>query len=332
MEEKDLIKYNKELTNSKIKDYFKSKEGIAFTSASVISFVPYFVADPSIYPIIIINSCVIISNLIRNLKSKLDNNYQLYEAITNSDEYHEFKELYDIFISNIAIFLKNFNFNNTKELCLFLLQMLESSNLSVSKKEYHIFKYGKDILVDELGARIVTGKTVCRHTTSFYTDVLNKTGVTSCNLSVSMIKPNQINSKRINYNHMVNCILDNNEKYLFDSTSYNFFGTSKDKGLDDNYAISPIDNGICKIDQKRSIIINPKSEREYVSLSNYQLQSISPLEIIETSYYISEMYLRNYLMVEEFYNSTRNIIERLNYLINRLAPLSDNPIKEWKIK
>ena len=78
MEEKDLIKYNKELTNSKIKDYFKSKEGIAFTSASVISFVPYFVADPSIYPIIIINSCVIISNLIRNLKSKLDNNYQLY--------------------------------------------------------------------------------------------------------------------------------------------------------------------------------------------------------------------------------------------------------------
>ena len=336
MEEIDLLELEKELKRKETIKYLKSKEGLLKTSASLISFVPIILND-NIYLDLLFtcNSIINFYSLFKSISDKRNNVFLLNETITNSNEYHECIELYNSFIKDLAIFLKSFGFKDSKYLNMFLLFMLETGMLSKEKKEYHKFKYGSDILIDDFGIRVFTGKTVCRHTSHFFTDVLNTCGYTACNYSVyhfNLEKLKKSIAVKPVFNHMVNCVLDNDKKYLFDTTSYGFSGFCDDVTLNDyEIAFSLLDDSYYAI-AKNNILFNKKYEKQLAAMDSYSFEKLDKDEIKDISAEVLPMVLGNMNMLTAFNQSNKDRIERLAYLIQKLSPLSDEPIKKWQIK
>lgn len=109
-------------------------------------------------------------------------------GIDKTKDINEIKKLYNEFIKNYVKLNKDFDFNNPVQMLSMFNYLLYSGYLSRNKN----FDFSeKDILdIKPLdGANIITGKGVCRHISSMFTDILNESGVDASRLCIYMPMP-----------------------------------------------------------------------------------------------------------------------------------------------
>lgn len=331
MEEIDILKECREYKKGRIKDYISSTKGKVNISCCFISLVPFvFPNRPICVDLLVLSNFFINSfNVVSNLKSYMDTTYKTHELVTQSEEYTQCVKLYNMYISEIAMFLKSFGFKNSRELVFFLLTLYETNCLTSGTREYHNYKYGKDILLDDFGIRAVTGKCVCRHTSHFFSDILNAYGAQCCNLSVSLIKGDvdKINPDKIKYNHMVNGIVDDGKKYIFDGTSYDFFC----RGDNEMYPKSCLDESYLAVSNK-SVLFNSKYLKSYEAFKNSTFAELDRDELLAISGKQMSMFADNIQDIMEFVINNRDLVYRISDLINKINPLDDKPIRKWFVK
>ncbi len=331
MEEIDVLQVCRKYKTERIREYLSSTRGKVYVSCSLISLVPLALPNKPLYLDLLLLSNFLINsfNVVNDLRSFLDTTRKAHEVVLQSDEYLECIRLYNMYISEIAMFLRSFGFKDTKELIFFLLNMYESNCLTYNKREYHNYKYGKDLLLDDFGIRAVDGRCVCRHTAHFFSDVLNTYGVQCCNLSVSIIQGDidRVNLDKIKYNHMVNGIVEDGKKYIFDSTSYNFY----DKGENETLSKGTLDKSHLAISDK-SVLFNTKFLKSYEAFINSPFAELDMTDLLSISEKQSRLFEDNIRDIMSFIIDNRELVNRIVLLINKINPLGDKPIRKWLVK
>ena len=332
MEEIDVLKYCDDFKKKRIKEYLTSPKGIVNISGCCISLIPLIIPNRPIYVDFFVVSSLLMNlhSVVSNIKFSLNTSYQEHELLLQSDEYKECIQLYNTFISEMAMFLRSFGFKDSKELVFFILHFYETGLITSHMREYHNYRYGKDLLLEDFGVRAIDGRCVCRHTTSLFSDILNTYGIDACNLSVSVIHGKDLdktNLKRIKYNHMVNGIVENGKKYIFDSTGYNFFGKCDREDLvksclDDSY-MHLADN---------SCLFNTKSIKSYKNFRLAEFEELNGEELLEISSATANNIELNIKDLLDFALENKERIDRISFLVNKINPFSDEPIKKWFVK
>ncbi len=230
MAELNVKELEKKLKQARISVLLKDKNSLSAALISGVSITSSFITD--ITPLKILLAFVGGAEL-QTLKKYWDRTGIVEEkvitaALENTENYKLCLEEYDKYITDIAELIKEVGINNSKDAVSYLHLLLTSGHFSkFHTHQYKKHQYESENLVRLSGARVLTGKTVCRHQASFITDVLNKLGYTAANMAVIATEYNPIKLARVKnltYNHAVVSVLDKKGFYLFDPTNGLFSG------------------------------------------------------------------------------------------------------------
>lgn len=109
-------------------------------------------------------------------------------GIDKTKDITEIKKLYNEFIKKYVKLNKDFDFNNPVQMLSMFNYLLYSGYLS-RNKDFDFSKKGVADIKPIDGANINTGKGVCRHISSMFTDILNESGVDASRLCIYMPMP-----------------------------------------------------------------------------------------------------------------------------------------------
>lgn len=266
----------------------------------------------------------------------------LCELLRNTETYKECKKEYDEVIKDIADLIRKKEINSSKEVCTFVGNLIKNGHVSVNEtNQYHDYKYQNEYYLPEiLGAKVLSGKCVCRHYAAFVTDILTELGYAACNVAVKGCSNNKpVLSLRMKpfQNHAVVGIYENGQKYLYDPT-VNCFGASAESIPES----IPEKNRIAQI-------VSPEYEGYYLMIKPEQILNLNkddlqlrihkaPLinmtdrecDILNAK---AHFYLKiPYNNLEEFKRKNKERIKRITELYQELMPSSDKPIKKWLIR
>ena len=133
--------------------------------------------------------------------------YQLDSLYNNCVEFFDLKKVYQELVRNVSCFFKQLGVVKPVEILALYSYLIKNGFLSFD----HRFYYRKD--VDDclylLGVNVVYGGGVCRHITSFLTDIYKELGYSSYN--ISMVSEELESLSRQNY-YVVN--VSNNKSFI----------------------------------------------------------------------------------------------------------------------
>lgn len=167
----------------------------------------------------------------------------LAELNQGRSEYDATKQAYQQFINRLAEFMKSYNFKDPLEIGLYYQILLHSGFLSVDGTfKYHVYDEDFDFHFTLDGARICSGKAVCRHMGLSLVDLYNAMGIVSSPLLVKrieetnwLLKMPQIASilNFLPVDHLVTAVTSDKGKFIIDPTSqsvaeFGYKGNSKD--------------------------------------------------------------------------------------------------------
>lgn len=338
----DLIELEKTLESTKLSRFLTDKQNITSLTAVIIyellcvasNFnIPYTIAINLIVPLFV-------RSLYKNWQKKNDIRGIVVGEIRSSEEFKRCIELYQEYVKRLADLIFKFNFKDSKEIVFYFDLLLNHGFLSSNfKNAYYNYNYDKNYIVELLGARVLSGKSNCRHMSSLAADCLNELGYNSELIIVT--KSNCIEGlktfkdlEKLEWDHGVVAIAENREKYLYDPTCSRLMGKSQ---ID-----SPeLENNIAEItftDPVSHVIISPKqysfsrshnSLREIVKLP---LESLDKNELMAIRKRIVEIFNINQGLAYNFAIENLKSAQEIAYLESIISPHSDSPILEWKIK
>ena len=218
---------------------------------------------------------------------------EIIKLIEESEQYNDYKKLYEDYLKNLVSFLKSINITSSLDISRFYSNFLESGFFSATTEhEWKTPKYSKESYIPKmLGSCIICGYGVCRHAASMLTDILNAAEIPPCNLNVTAYdiakyqkSPIKILNLRLT-NHLITGIIENNEKYTYDPTyqTYSIYSeeTAKRLGFNpDRFLISEDNKNFYQITSIIDFLhesFNRKGEMSYDSYSSY------PSKIITTT-------------------------------------------------
>ena len=307
MEEMDLIKNRKDLE----KNYYKNhkREVISAIGTPSITFLGSFynientnlVGELCTIPAVLASIGMIGYNAKHiKLDARRFAILEQREMIRKTDTYKRLKEYYQSYLENLSMFFKSQGIQNYKDVNLYYQELLDLGCLSYNKE----YSYDSDMLsalyaeneCEEIwGARVASGKAVCRHTSSELKDLQNKLGNQATNL---ILKPEFQKDQRSKGKDL-HCI----------NVFYN-------------------DDGICFYDSTNRVFldINLEGEKQIVSPIPYSEDlSKKRLEIMN-------QIVNSRKEINHFFQETKCELGEINNLYNRIAPLTKEKVKSLRIR
>lgn len=148
----------------------------------------------------------------------LYNERKKFHKIMDTDEFHEYRELYEEFVGDIAKFFSEMGISSDLRAALIYRICQEDGLFSKDRKVQFFAEDEKyDRFPDLMGARVATGSFCCRHSASLLTDIINKMGGIAADISVFRKNASDINLK-FDVNHLITGLVHDNQSVLFDPT------------------------------------------------------------------------------------------------------------------
>lgn len=336
MEEIDFRQRQKELTSftNHLKRYLEYKSTIP---ANIFIFLSSGALTSSKKSLKALGLVTLIPSLIISIKA-WRNTKGIYKSLTKeikeTEEYQLLKQKYNELTTKIAIYLKSLNLENSLEINTYLANMIENGIFSYnSEMTHHTPKYIFEVLADLTGAVVCSGNSVCRHYSSFITDILNKMGYTACNINVSLLTEEELiklsSLKSLKFHHEVVGIIDKNKKYYFDAL-YGLF--LENYGTVRNYNIlKALGSEIYNIESFSSVLNDQYIEQLY-TFKNTEPRPIEEEEIEYICNTIVPKFKEDFPNIIAFHQEIEPLLEEINELLKKISPSSDTKIPEWKLK
>lgn len=227
-------------------------------------------------------------------------NLKQREMIRKKDTYKRLKECYQSYLEHLSVFFILQGIHNYKDVNLYYQELLDLGCLSYNKE----YSYDSDMLSDLyreneceelLGARVASGKAVCRHTSFELSDLQNKLGNQATNLIVKPETQRKSNIKK-NALHCINVFYNDDGISFYDSTNRVFLDINLEG---EKQIVSPI----------------PYSE----DLSKKRLE-------------IMNQVVNSRKEINHFFQETKCELGEINNLYNRIAPLTKEKVKSLRIR
>lgn len=266
---------------------------------------------------------------------------EIRKKIKTTDTYKSLENEYLSYITTLANFIRKIGMISGMEVAILYNFLLEFGYLSknhqhqyeyINKKiESEMFKYEIPELV---GSRVATGQSVCRHMSGMLTDLENEIGNKAINLPVAKTKKKS--TKIVIIDHLTSIIQDNKTKLVFGycPTNNEIFKTEI---INDSITLENTNRKYLSynihdiIDNHLMIDYNSRYLQNIESIFNDNLKEekdiklyIPTREISKTINNIFPYFFKNHQELEEFYQSTKNQLENIDSLLNKLYPQEYN--------
>lgn len=273
----------------------------------------------------------ITSNKVYNeFKNVFDN------KIKQTEEYQTCIKEYKEFVKNLASLIKYLKIENPKEIIVFYEILLNSGLLSKKSEEtgkfhheYRLYKHEINPMEELSGARIASGKTVCRHQSAMLIDLLNELGIKACNISCKHVGLKEakklIKRKSKDYNHSIVGIIENDNKYLFDCTIDTFAEVSQEKKHKNSLANNiEVDDNYYYL-SKKCININENLKEIRKQFDTIKNSQIDKNELATIRKKIEELFEEQMKIIIYFYIKEQERINKIAILEALLCPTEDEP-------
>ncbi len=260
--------------------------------------------------------------------------------LVNTTTYKECEEEYNKYIEQVAKLIRGIGLTSSKEIILYLEMLMLSGCFSKNHTHtYHDFKYEYVDIASIAGARVLTGKSVCRHQSSFFVDVLNNLGFESTNITVTRAEKDPVQlakSRKKKWNHAVVGIADQGEMYLFDTTSSTFctrptnIDFSELESILVSEYVSPLSGYLVMNPQLTEL--NKGHELHYHKIMNTKQAQITKEESDFLKERMKNLFKANEQAQYEFHLEQEKLRNNIDSLYTELIPHQDTPIKEWILR
>lgn len=340
MAETDFLKLYSEVNKNAIKSLIKNPNFLSDLALLGFSGTNLVLNDLAILKLV--NGFVFSSNavLLRRIweKETANEKMKIYEELTKTETYKDCKKEYESFISLTAELVKNAGLKTPKEITLYIYALIKLGFLSNGgEHKYKNYQYDKNILLDLLGTRVLSGTSVCRHTTNFMNDVLKKLGLTSATVATSTeSKIKKIQSRRkLVTDHAITGVEEDSQMFMFDTTAGCFVSKTTNEQL---IQLPDVYEPVMK-DVPAYYIIDPKltdfnivNKDQAIRLMQLDKLTITLEESNELFDKLEGTLEKNLMLNESFYRITTPQRQRIVSLSKKLMPYSDEPITSWKVK
>lgn len=342
MAEFDMLEYQKELKSSRLKRLLKNKKALIALGVMGANIPGVFINE---FDYLQALSAFVIGFEIELLKREYQKLSYSEESmlILRLKETETFKlccEEYDKYITSVASLIRDLKFPSSKDTLAYLQLLLSSGHFSkYHRHQYKLYPYEKVELLEICGARVLTGKSVCRHQSSFLVDVLNKLGYTAANMSVIATASDPIRLAKQKYkkwNHAVVSVSENNQMYLFDPTCGHFCARPTDISFEE---IESVLVGQFVIPEKKFLVMNPHSnqintnhELEFQKIITSKPMVITSGEVEYLNNKAELVYRGNMHNQYQFFMEQESQREEIEKMYQELCPYSDKPIKKWLVR
>lgn len=285
----------------------------------------------------------------------------LYAALRTTKTYKTCIETYDRYLNNYIKFLNSIEIKDSDMVALLYRKMLLDGYLTYNKNIKYDKSYGKlyrklnisSIMdLDELeGCYVATGLYICRHISSFLTDLESRAGYEVSNMYVATYKQKKhkkgiadikIFPDGVISNHQIT-LLNNNNAYGFCPTSglfieFNDYVTNKYNSTDNIIVGRSKDSNDCKendfyyyMSLNDYITIAADNNDKIINLfNNAKFKSINIEELYEKNLLVNELYRKRKSEIEIFYEDTKEDLSLIANSMNTMVPKKN--IKSLKIK
>lgn len=281
----------------------------------------------------------------KEINKNVLNNANRYEAIgkilRTTEEYYGCKRLYDFFVCEIAHHIHSVGINNSEAAIIYFDLLLRNGILSVTNKnDYHLFKYEKEFLPELLGARAISGASVCRHMSALTADVLNIEHYASW-LNVRYIESPEELEKENPYLHAVVGLIGKNGKIIYDPTSSSFASEPQNK----EYTLktgsriaetfisftSLTEVGDLILLNPQQCLVNTEYEKELINVWYTPFEEVILNDYLNLVKQTTKLYRDTLNEIQYLKKNARDIIEEIVDLEQRLQPHGDTPILKWQL-
>lgn len=340
LENIDLLKIEEDLKKQRLARFLKNKRNIADISfvlaGEVSSIAQSFPTNLFIHLAI----SIFLLDLFTNWKNNYYISKEILTLLRETDEYKECQKLYNEFIKRTANFIRYMGYSDSKEAVLYFDVLQTAGILSQdTENTYHNYKYDKVFATELLGARMVSGKCVCRHYASFAADLFNELDMVASPLIVRTKKDcnpeKKLHNPFLDWTHAAVGIVAGQEKYLYDPTCSLFFGASNFEFKDErysNYVAKPVVESSSLyylIYPGEKLAFNKNYRKISYAIGALPMQAISQEEIKYLKRKVEENTTRRLADITYFHQANKKIMKELAELEYAISPHSDKEINKW---
>ena len=266
---------------------------------------------------------------------------EITALIRHSSTYKECIREYNTFIKETAKFIRSIGFASAKDIVAYLQVLLDNGYFSEHMNHsYQKYQYEKEYVTELCGAKVSTGKCVCRHMSGLFADILSTLGYTAANIQVFTTTKNPTsiatNKKRIS-DHALVGVVENGERFMYDPTSGLF--TTRATSIQTNIPELPLISEYA-IPNKRiyvildpiSKVLNPQREKQMILFNLAKIATITCEEAEFIKNKAGIIFRGNEQQQYNFFNEQKERISKISKLYSELSPHSDKPIKKWLIR
>lgn len=272
-----------------------------------------------------------------------DNSYiinDMASVVRNSLEYKECSRLYDEFIRRVANLIRDMGYSNSMEAVLYFDAFQNGGILSQdSNNVYYNYKYDRVMTTELLGARMASGRCVCRHYASFAADIFSELGLVASPLMVkreeSCNPEERLRNPFITWTHALVGIAEGDKKYLYDPTSSLFADKSDFSFKDERYSgyvAKPTGDefaGHYLIYPGNRAVFNRKYKEISYAIGALPLMRLDKEELKCMHEKIEATVTKRIDDIVYFYQSNKKLMREIAELECAISPHGDEPIEKW---
>ena len=336
----DMLQLQESLEKERLPRYLKDKKNLASFAMVLMSEIVAFMQGLPLSFFVNLPVGVVLYGLYTKWKDKSYIIEEMADVTRNSSEYKECAELYDKYLDILADFIRDFGFRNSREAVLYFDALMNAGALSQTfNDEYYNFKNDILMTTELLGARVVSGRCVCRHYSSFAADMFNKLDIVAAPLMVKReceLNPEvALHNPRLEMNHAVVGILDETKKYIYDPTSSLFADEADIEFKDERYrpyVAKPTGGefeGHYLLYLGTRATFNRKYREKSTIINALPMLRLDTEELSELHESVEASLTKRIDDVTGFMIDNKELVTEIARLEGMISPHSDEPIKKW---
>lgn len=343
MEQIDVIQYEKDLKKQRLKRLMHNKQALSAAFIGVAQIPSIILNDMTFFKVFGGAIIGIEFSLLRRYwkRESIVEATQTVEMLRTTTTYKELMDEYQKYITDVAKLVKTACLTTAKENAVYLHALMELGYFSKQMNhKYKLFEYEKDYLEEALGAKIVTGTSVCRHMSSFMADVMNEIGYTAANVSCTTNDDDpvkRIQKGNVELDHSVLAVADQGTKFLFDATNGCFAATPIDFDFTEIESIH-VSQFVLPTQKKYLIVcphmstLNFNREKQCEIIKTTKLCKMTHHEVNYLRQKIEKVLNGNMHNQFGFYITHEQQRRRIETLYQELLPYSDEEIKNHVVR
>jgi hypothetical protein len=345
MQEIDLIKYQKNLQKERLYRVLKNnkKARFAFVAACLQTTGLLIPNLKNFYMFLALLTATELRYISSEIKKEvIPEDQKIINILRESSTYKECIKEYNEYIYEAAMLIRHLGFTSAKEVVAYLQKLLDNGYFSKNMNhQYQKFQYETEYVTELCGARVLTGKSVCRHTSSFFTDILNQLGYTAACIQGVSTEKDPINIATNNHrisNHAIVGVIENGQKFMYDTTIGAYLTPATGISFETPESVL-ISQYVTNNEKKHYLVIDPKSKilnphrrLQIGRLSKTRIMTITKEEVdlLKTK---AEIILQgNKNNQYEFFSKQEQRREKIERLYSELCPFGDTKPKKWLIR